>query len=470
MRIALGGIAIENSNFSSVPTTMSDLDIMRGEQMFASARYPFLSEFPAEFLPTLFAGALPGGPLDAKDYQTLKQELLQRLQAFGPVDGFYLDLHGALFVDGLEDAEADLAAAVRAVVGPQALIGASMDLHGNVSHAYVRQIDLLTAYRTAPHRDTLETRRRAVKLLVETHGAGVRPQIALAPIPVLLSGEATRTDVEPGHSLWASLSEIDSLAGVLDASLFVGFAWVDEPRAHAAAVVTGTDSTVIQQEASRLAQTYWDVRHQFQFGTPTGTIDECIVWALAAPEPCVFLSDSGDNTTAGAVGDTPFVLERLLAHKTPGAIVAGLVDPEAVATCWHAGIGQTVRITVGGKLDPAMSAPLPVQGEILNLFDGDLAKGRQAVVQVDTVKIVLTERRSAFTQERDFTQVGINPLAHKIVVVKLGYLFPDLLRIAPRAYMALSPGAADQHLARLPYRRITRPMFPLDQDFAWKPG
>jgi microcystin degradation protein MlrC len=164
------------------------------------------------------------------------------------------------------------------------------------------------------------------------------------------------------------------------------------------------------------------------------------------------------------------MLERLLAHKAPSAVVAGLVDPEAVAACWQAGVGQTVRMTVGGKLDPAMSTPLSVQGKVLNLFDGDLAKGRQAVVQVDDVKLVLTERRSAFTQERDFTQVGIEPLAHKIVVVKLGYLFPDLLRIAPRAYMALSPGAADQHLARLPYKRIARPMFPLDPDFTWAPG
>ena len=103
-------------------------------------------------------------------------------------------------------------------------------------------------------------------------------------------------------------------------------------------------------------------------------------------------------------------------------------------------------------------------------LDSDPGKGRQAVMQVDNVKLVLTERRSAFTEEHDFTQLGINPLAHKIVVVKLGYLFPDLLRIAPRAYMALSTGAADQNLARLPYRRIARPMFPLDQEFTWSPA
>lgn len=487
MRIAIGGISVENSNFSPIFTTLSDFTVLRGEELLTSGRYlagvaqshglgaghqeesvgtgdaPAFGQSGVELVPTLFARALPGGPLDPTAYQRLKGELIERLRSASPVDGVYLDLHGAMYVEGMEDAEADLAAAVRTVVGPQPLIAASMDLHGNISHQYVQQIDLLTAYRTAPHRDTVETRQRAVRLLVDSLRQGIRPQIALVPIPVLLSGEATRTDTEPGRRLWAGLAAIDQLPGVLDASLFVGFAWVDEPRAHAAAVVTGTDRTVIEREAHKLAQTYWEARHDFGFATPTGTIDECIEWALAALEPCVFISDSGDNTTAGAVGDLPLVLERLLAHRPPSAVVGGLTDAEAVAACWQAGSGATVETTVGGKLDTVHGRPLPVRGQVLSLHDTDPNKGRQAVLQVETVTVILTERRCAFMAVADFEQVGINPLAHKIVVVKLGYLFPDLLRVAPKALMALSPGPADQHLERLPYRRIERPMFPLDK-------
>lgn len=487
MRIAIGGISVENSNFSPLQTTLSDFSVLRGEELMYSDRYltgvaqahglgaaggaesarAGRSRLPGlaavEFVPTLFARALPGGPLNPAAYQTLKGELIERLVAAGPVDGVYLDLHGAMYVEGMEDAEADLAAAVRAVVAPQALIAASMDLHGNISHDYVGQIDLLTAYRTAPHRDMLETRQRAMRLLIDALTTGVRPQIALVPIPVLLSGEATRTDTEPGRRLWAGLAEIDQLPGVLDASLFVGFAWVDEPRAHAAAVVTGADRTVIEREAHKLAQAYWEARHEFGFATPAGSIDECIEWALAAPEPSVFISDSGDNTTAGAVGDLPLVLERLLAHRPPSAVVGGLTDAAAVAACWEAGGGSTVETTVGGKLDTIHGRPLPVRGRVLSLHDADPNKGRQAVLQVESVTVILTERRCAFMAVADFEQVGIDPLAHKIVVVKLGYLFPDLLRVAPKALMALSPGAADQHLERLPYRRIERPMFPLDK-------
>ena len=470
MRIAIGGISNENSNFSPILNRIADFSIVTDAALLASGRYPFLGDFrDVTFVPTLFAQSLPGGPIAADLYQELKTGILSRLRAAGPVDGVYLDLHGAMFVEGLTDAEADLAGAVRQVVGPDAFIAVSMDLHGNISHAYVKQIDLITAYRTAPHRDTLETRQRACELLVTALRIGVRPQIALTPIPVLLAGEHTRTDAEPGATLWASLSTIDQTPGVLHAALFVGFAWVDEARAHAAAVVSGTDRAVIQYEANQLALAYWNARQQFGFGTPAGTIDECIEAALAAPEPCIFLSDSGDNVTAGAVGDLPLVLERLLAHQVPSAVVAGLCDAEVVALCQQAGVGATVETTLGSKLDTIHGQPLLVQGKVINLIR-DSNGGGQAVLQVATVTVIVTALRRGFTSVADFTAAGVDPLAYKIVVVKLGYLFPDLMRVAPKAFMALSPGVSDLALERIPYRAIERPMYPVDKEFAWTPA
>lgn len=469
MRIAIGGISNENSNFSPVLNQLADFMVVTDEALLTSGRYPFLGEFSdVTFVPTLFAQSLPGGPIAADVYRQLKEGILSRLQAAGPVDGVYLDLHGAMLVEGMTDAEADLAAAVRQVVGPKAIIAASMDLHGNISHDYIARIDLITAYRTAPHRDTLETRQRACELLVQALTTGVRPQIALTPIPVLLAGEHTRTDMEPGASLWASLPAIDNVPGVLHAALFVGFAWVDEVRAHAAAVVSGVDAQVIRQEADKLALAYWHARHQFGFGdTPSGSIDECIAVALAAPEPCVFLSDSGDNVTAGAVGDLPLVLERLLAHPIPSAVV-GLCDAEAVALCQQAGAGATVAITLGAKLDTIHGRPLPVQGSVVKLGQGE-SIGEHAVLQVENVTVIVTAHRRGFTTVADFTQAGVDPLAYKIVVVKLGYLFPDLIRVAPKALLALSPGVSDLALARIPYRHIQRPMYPVDKEFSWTP-
>ena len=470
MRIAIAGISNENSNFSPIPNQLADFSVLTDDALLTADRYPFLGELTAvTFIPTLFAGSLPGGPIAADTYRLLKDGILSRLQVAGPVDGVYLDLHGAMYVEGLRDAEADLAGAIRQLVGPAVLIAASMDLHGNISQQYVEQVDIITAYRTAPHRDTVETRQRACALLVEALQSGIRPQIALTPIPVLLAGEMTRTDMEPGATLWNLLPAVDQVPGVLHAALFVGFAWVDEERAHAAAVVTGTDAAVIRQQANQLAQAYWDARHAFHFGTPAGSIDECIAAALAAPAAPVFLSDSGDNVTAGAVGDLPLVLERLLAHGVPSALVAGLCDAAAVTQCQAAGVGATVNTTLGGKLDTIHGTPLAVQAKVLKLIAADEGSA-QAVIQVEGVTVIVTSQRQGFTTVADFTRVGVDPLAYKIVVVKLGYLFPELIAIAPKALMALSPGASDLDLARLPYQRIARPMFPVDKEFRWVPS
>lgn len=470
MRIAIAGISNENSNFSPIPNRLADFTVVADDALLTCGRYPFLGDFAeVTFVPTLFAGSLPGGPIEAASYQMLKAGILDRLAAAGPVDGVYLDLHGAMYVEGLRDAEADLAGAVRAIVGPAPIIAASMDLHGNLSPAYVDQVDIITAFRTAPHRDLLETRRRACELLVQAITTGVRPQIVLVPVPVLLAGEMTRTDMEPGASLWTSLAAVDQLPGVWHAALFVGFAWVDEERAHAAAVVTGTDQVTIRQAAHQLAQAYWAARHAFHFGTPAGSIDACITAALAASASPVFISDSGDNVTAGAVGDIPLVLERLLAHGATNALVAGLCDREAVAHCQAAGEAATVELPLGGKLDTFHGTPLPVTARVLRLVAGEGKDEGQALLQVAGVTVIVTSRRQGFTTLADFAAAEVDPRDYQIVVVKLGYLFPELIAIAAHALMALSPGASDLDLPRLPYQRIARPMFPVDQEFDWNP-
>jgi microcystin degradation protein MlrC len=467
MRIAVAGIATESCTFSTLPTTLEDFEVLVEGALLQSGRYPFLPALGAEFVPALYARALPGGPVAAEAYRHLKDELLALLASAGSLDGVYLDLHGAMNVAGMDDAEGDLAAAVRKLVGPGAFIAASMDLHGNLSARYVAQVDIITAYRTAPHVDTLETRAKACRMLVDSLARRVRPQVAWVPIPVILPGERTSTEWEPGSRLWRSLADVDRVPGVLDASLFVGYVWADEPRAHAAAVVTGTDLATIQAEARRLARAYWDARADFGFGVAAGSIDECIQWALEAPEPSVFISDSGDNPTAGGVGDVPILVERLLAHRVGSALVASIPDPEAVAVCAQAGVGAVVDVSLGGKLDTVHGRPLALPGKVLYLAHGDPVGGTQALLQVDSVKVIVTERRKPFHHMADFHQLGVAPLDHKIVVVKVGYLVPELKRAAPQAFLALSPGAVDQHIERLPYRRVERPIYPLDEGMAW---
>lgn len=477
LRVAIGGIRHETNSFSPVWTGYGDFDLKRGAAILengnGNGQGLSCQSDEVELLPTLVAQAMPSGPVHGSAYLRLKDELLRELQAALPVDGVYLDLHGALDVEGIGDGETDLVPAVRQLVGPETLISASLDLHGNVSPTVARTADILTAFRTAPHRDVEETRQRALAMLVRALREGFRPVSVLVKPPLLLVGEAAVTEVEPAKSLYGRLAEIDRVPGIMDSSLLIGCAYTDGPFTTTSVIVVAEqDRELAHRQAATLAGQVWARRHEFGFSVETASVDEAIQRAMAAPERPVFISDSGDNLTAGGAGDIPLFAQRLVALEAQDAVVAGITDPAAVRRCASAGVGAEVDLSIGGKLDRANGQPFVTAGRVQHLSAAPHAPGGEpamAVVRVAGVSIVLTAGRWPFTDRASIAAAGIDPMAQKIVVVKLGYLFPDLYDHAPRAIMALSPGATDLQLERLPFRRLHHPIFPLDGDFPWGP-
>jgi microcystin degradation protein MlrC len=463
-RIAIGGIAIESSTFSPHRSRESDFDVRRGDALLA--RYDALPD-DVEWLPLVHARALPGGAVDPGFYTSFKEELLARLRAALPLDGLFFDIHGAMSVLGMTDAEGDLATAVRQIVGPKCLVSAAMDPHGNLSRALAGMLDLATSHRMSPHEDAPLTKGRAVANLVRCLGDGIKPRRAWVRVPVLLPGERATTRDEPARGIYASLAEIERRAGIVDAAVWIGYAWADEPRCSAAVLVTGTDDDAIVREARALAERYWDARAAFAFSAPAGDADWCIAQALAARDRPYFISDSGDNPTAGGAGDIAFTLERLLANAAlrsgnATAIWASVVDPDAVARCVAAGEGTPVDLRVGGVFGSDSSVGL--SGTVQRILSGDPVGGEIAVVASGGVRSVLTTRRKPFHFIRDFTALGLDPAAHDMTVVKVGYLVPELFAAARGWVMALTPGGVDQDIPRLPYRNLARPIYPLDRD------
>lgn len=467
MRIALGGIATECCTFSPILTQLEDFRIREGDDLLNPQDYPFLANTRATLFPTLQARAIPGGKIAKEAYRHLKQRFLEHLQDTLPLDGLYLDMHGAMHVEGLDDAEGDWYQAARAVVGQDCLMSASYDLHGNLSQRIMDNLDMLTAFRTAPHIDYLETRAKAFAMLEHCLTQNFRPYKVWIPVPVLLPGERTSTEYEPTASLYQALNDVDKVEGILDASILVGYVWADEPRSTASIVLTGTHLENLKAHAKTLALGYWNTRHDFNFSVPYGSMDDALDWAAQQHEACLIISDSGDNPTAGGVGDRVDFLRRLLERNIPDAILGGLADPPAVETCYQAGAGERVRLNLGGQFDPS-TKPLKLNGTVKHLSDAE-GRERQAVVQVDGISIVLSAKRRPYHLEKDFLELGLDPKVHKMTIVKVGYLVPDLKRIAKGIFLTLSPGVVDQFVERLPYTRIQRPTFPFDQHFQWHP-
>lgn len=478
-RIGIGGIGIESSTFSAHRTDLDDFRRLRGAELLAF--YPFTRSYEADWVPILRARALPGGVVRREAYESLRDEICEGAARLGPFDGFYLDLHGAMSVEQMVDAEAALAEDLRAVLGPDTLVTTPMDLHGNVSRRLLAAVDLLTCYRMAPHEDEPNTRERAAwTLLSRLRGPGGadphrrRPLLAWVPIPVLLPGEKTSTRIEPAAGLYRQVAEAAQRPGVLDAALWVGYAWADEPRCHAAVVVSGDDRNAITEEAARIAAAYWDARAKFRFVAEALPLPEALNTALAhlrerSERPYV-ISDSGDNPTAGGSGDVTWTLARLLevpelSAGSLTAVYASVNDPVAVPALAAAGVGADVDLLVGARVDDVHAPPVRLRGTVTAL-DRREPGGLAAAVRVGGITVLLTERRCPFHTVADFSRLQADPREADLLVVKIGYLEPELFELAHGWTLALTPGGVDQDLLRLGHRHLRPGTYPFEPEAA----
>lgn len=477
-RIGIAGISIESSTFSPHISGDEAFTVRTGAEL--RAYYPFLDEGrelaeAADWVPLTHGRSLPGGAVDADTYRRMKTAIIDGIRAHGPFDGFFFDIHGAMSVVGMDDAEGDLALAVREALGDDTLVSTSMDLHGNVSETLRDAVDLLTCYRMAPHEDWLNTKERAVwNLLARLRGeCGAdpqrrRPYTAWVPVPVLLPGEKTSTRLEPARGIYAELPLIDALPGVVDASVWIGYAWADEPRCQAYVVVTGDDREVITREAERIARIFWEAREDFVFVAETGSLEEALAKALAPDAARPYLiSDSGDNPTAGGAGDVTWTLAHLLDRRelTDGshtALVASVFDADAVAQAVAAGAGATVSLSAGARVDDGPHGPVEITGTVFSITEGDPDAGTQVVIAVGGLHAIITERRKPFHHLADFRMLGLEPTTADMVVVKIGYLEPELYDLARGWTLALTPGGVDQDLLRLGHHRLRPGVYPFD--------
>ncbi len=474
-RIAIAGLGIESSTFSPAITEEAAFHAKYGKDIMAG--YPFLAaDSPllqrALWLPAVAGHALPGGAVTRAAYESLVGKTLDSLKKNGPYDGLFFDIHGAMSVIGLEDPEGDFIKRIRALVGPKTIISTSMDLHGNVSTTLAENTDLITCYRMAPHEDAMETKRRAVDNLLQRieNGKGKPLYKAWVSIPVLLPGEKTSTRIEPGKSIYQAVVPASRQDGIIDAAIWIGYAWADETRNHAVVMVTGDDKEKVTQTAEQLAHRFWNAHNEFAFVATTRSWKECLDSALASAQHPFFISDMGDNPTAGGAGDVTWTLNQLLAHPAfksangPTLIYASIPGPELVKKAITAGIGHPVDGYAGAAVDARFSPPAHLAGIVESIVSGDKDAEVEVVVRVGSLHIIVTQKRKPYHKEIDFTRLGLAPRKAAIVVVKIGYLEPELYAMRAGWIMALTPGGVDQDIEHLPYKHILRPMYPFDKD------
>lgn len=474
-RIAIAGLAIESSTFSPAFTHEEAFHAKMNEEVLNY--YPFLSpDAPnrkrANWFPTLKGHALPGGIVTREAYESLVTQTLDMLKKNIPYDGLFLDIHGAMSVVGLDDPEGDFIIRIREVIGNKTIISTCMDLHGNVSMRLAENTDLITCYRLAPHEDSMESKKRAVDNLLSRleSGKGKPKYKAWIPVPILLPGEMTSTRIEPGKSLYAQVAPAANQEGIIDAAIWVGYAWADAPRNHAVVMVTGDDKEKVISTSEKLASSFWEVRADFEFVAPVASLKECLDKAIASQKHPFIISDMGDNPTAGGAGDVTWTLKEILtrpefnSENGPSLIYASIPGPKFVEKAIESGVGGSVTAYAGAAIDNRFAPPIQLSGIVKAIEYGDKHAEIEVVVEIGSVNVIVSKKRKPYHYEADFTRLGLNPRETDIVVVKIGYLVPELYKMRADWLMALTPGGVDQDLERLGYKKIKRPMFPLDKD------
>jgi microcystin degradation protein MlrC len=473
-KIAIAGIKIESSTFSPARSGEDAFNVAIGDEIYDMI--PYLNDGQplrerAQWVPALVARATPGGAVTKEVYEKFVGIILDSLRANLPLDGLVYDIHGAMSVVGMDDPEGDMLKRIREVIGNDVVVTTPMDLHGNVSWDLALNSDMISCYRMAPHEDAWECRERAARILIERleSGKGKPAHKVWIPVPILLPGEQTSTRVEPAKSLYAMTYPASEVEGVIDASIWIGYAWADEPRNHAVVMATGDNRENVVKVAEEIAGYFWNVRHQFDFVAPTTTLEECLANALKkdAKRP-YYISDTGDNPTAGGAGDVTWTLTQLLGMKEFSnanglqVIYASLPDKDFVAKAKEVGVGGRIDMVAGAEVDDRYAPPVRLKGTVTAIYDHPV--NSEVAVKVGSIDVIVTEIRKGFHKEHEFTKLGLNPRTADIVMVKIGYLEPELYNMQADWMMALTLGGVNQDLPGLPYKRINRPMYPLDKD------
>lgn len=475
-------LAHETNSFSPIPTDLSSFEeagIYRpalGPPDRHMSLLKGVADFHAEArrrgdeaIVGLCAIAQPSLPCRRRDYEALRDEILEGLRAAMPVDMVLLMLHGSMMAQGYDDCEGDILKRVRGIVGPDVPVGVLLDLHCNITPAMVSSATAIKACKEYPHTDFAERARELYQTIASTAQGRIRPVMEFVRVPMLGLFQTTR---EPMRSFVDGLLDLEREPGVISITLAHGFPWSDFPGAGAGVIaITDNDPGKARQLAESTARQFFALRSRAQ--VPLHDMDSAIDEALKHESGTVVIADMSDNPGGGAPSDSTFLIQALLDRRIRDVVVGLVWDPVAVRIAFAAGEGACIPMRIGGKLSPFSGIPLDVEATVLHLrtdamqphiADGyPVELGRTAVVEAQGVTIVLNEIRQQPFHPGAFAAAGIDVWQKRIVVVKSSFHFyAGFSERAAAIIYCDAPGTLNNDVTQRPYRRLSRPIWPLD--------
>ena len=489
-RILFGGLFHETHTFLAEPTRWTDFEVTLGSDILAkegdeSPTAGFLEEarrFGWDAVPTLDARAMPSGPVEDRAFEQFWAEFEQRARpalAVG-IDAIFLLLHGAMATQSIEDVEGELLARVRALPGAAALpLFGVLDLHGNISARMCALANGLVAYRKNPHTDAKATAVRATALLQRCLNSGRVPHMNWCRVPVLWAPPGTGTQSDPMRSLTQFAERTESSDRAVWAfNVMAGFSFADTAESGVSlATISDAGPDRMRPHLEAGARLGWKLREQGVVNY--SPVEEVLVRIGPAPKGPVLLVEPADNIGGGAPGDGTGVLRALLAHGVARGLIA-INDPQSVKRLAALAIGGTTRLAIGGRGWRLDSGPVELDLTLVSRSDGafqledvhshlasmsgtHIEMGPCAVVRHAGLTILLTSRKTPPFDLGQYRSQGIEPCEFAIIGVKAAVAHRQAYDpIAAASYLVDTPGPCSSNLASFAYRRLHRPVFPLD--------
>ena len=485
-RIGVGGIFIECNHFTAQLADRAAFERsewLTGEALLAKdtgvigGMLSVLRDVGCEPVPLFYASACPSGAVEAAVYDELKSELLRRLSDAGELDGVLLCLHGAGAAVNAPDLEGDLAGAVRAKAGEATPIVGTLDLHAHVTPEILVQTDALLAWETYPHEDAFETGERGARAMIEILCGRLKPLMALAKVPVLVSAIHGQTKPPgPFADVMQEAKRLEGEGAVFSVNPILVHPYLNMPdMGGGVLVLANDDESGAVSLAKRLAKRYWEKRVELQPETVSPA--DAVRRGLQAKGGPVLLVETADCCGGGASGDSVHTLRALLAEAPGQAAIVPVVDPGAAQVAHSAGLGQAIRLRLGHQLDPQWGDPVEVEGVVTKLSDGAFVyrggiwdgragdMGPTAVVAVGPIQIVISGNATYDWMTEQYDLLDLSPADCKFVVAKNPMNYQQAYAgMMKAAYVLDTPGPTPANTNALPYTAMSSGWFPAEPE------
>ncbi len=482
-RILVALIRQESNSFVPGSTTLADFEmngIATGAAVLervgnreVDGYLDAAEELGGELIPLLDAKAQSGPPLDDATFEHVVGEVCDGIREHrDTIDGVMLGLHGAMVTESLDDADGEILARVRAIVGRDVPVAATFDLHTHMTRRMGELADIVVGYQTCPHVDLRRTGTVAMQILIRTIRGEVDPVVSQRKIRMMTSSETHDDRLFPNREVIAALHEAETDPRVLAATVFCTQPWLDIPElGWTVVVVTDDDAALGQSAADAIARKAWDLREHYR--VEKMDVDEAIDASLGG-EGLFALSEGADSTTAGGLGDGNLLLRALLRRGVDVPCLVMVSDPAAADLCIRAGVGTTVTTELGGTSNPAFYSPVEVTGTVQSLTDGRYTNhyggirpvdmGPTAVLQVGSISIMIPTHRPPMVDYEAYLSVGADPRQVRIVQPKSAGAYREYYEPIATCIDIDVPGPAGSDLTAFPFKRIPRPMWPWDPE------